>query len=107
MSFPAGVDSWRRKNRAGARDSRGRWGAERGGRRERREPIGPLPLVKTRLKRLRPSGEVWEADARPLPEGILPFPAWLALVASETTGLVLAHSVLEEEPSANLLWDVL
>lgn len=73
-------------------------------------PKGPLAAVKTWLtKRLPQEDDVWQADFRQLSNWIEMGGArvrpWLVLVMSQTRGLMLAHEVAEEEPSAALLWD--
>src|SRR5262249_54014098 len=54
---------------------------------------------------------VWQADFRRLATRIRvagqDVHPWMVLVASRSHDLVLAHEVLEEEPSAALLWDTL
>jgi tetratricopeptide (TPR) repeat protein len=74
-------------------------------------PQGPLPLVKTRLKRLEQAYDVWQADSRQFPhwievagERVHP---WVVLVTSRSSGLVLAHSLIEEPPTADQVWDTL
>ena len=73
--------------------------------------VGPLPLVKERLKQLPQRADVWQAGARQLPvwvkvagQSVRP---WAALVVSETDDLILGHGILEEAPAAAQLWDVL
>jgi hypothetical protein len=55
--------------------------------------------------------DVWQADFRQLPTWIRvggrPVRPWVVLVTSRSNGLVLAHQMPEEAPSAALLWDVL
>src|SRR5262245_15631563 len=73
---------------------------------------GPLGFVKKWLRERLPQAEdEWQADARQLPSWTRT-PAglrrlWVVLVTSRSEGLVLAHQVVEEEPSAALLWDTL
>ena len=55
------------------------------------------------------SGEVWQADMRPLPtwvtdEGQLYRP-WLVIVANRTEGLVLVHRMTQERPPIESLWE--
>src|SRR4051794_20459 len=74
------------------------------------EAVGPLPLVKTRLMQLPSSADVWQADFRPMPVGVVGSAPdarpYFVIVASETTRLVLAYEVLAEAPTDNFLWDV-
>jgi tetratricopeptide (TPR) repeat protein len=73
-------------------------------------PRGPLALVKRWLESKLPQEEdVWQADARPLPnalriggEKVRP---WLMLVTSRSHDLVLAHFMLLEAPVTAFLWD--
>jgi hypothetical protein len=73
---------------------------------------GPLGFVKKWLSKSLPQeDDVWQADFRQTPtwiriggEKIRP---WMVLVTSRSSGLVLAHQMLEETPSAALLWDTL
>jgi hypothetical protein len=73
---------------------------------------GPLSLVKKWLRdRLPQAEDVWQADFRPMPTwirvaGSLVRP-WLLLVVNHTEDLVLAHLIVEQEPSAALFWDTL
>jgi hypothetical protein len=73
--------------------------------------VGPLPLVKERLKQLPHRADVWQAGARQLPvwvkvgdDSVRP---WAALVVSETNDLILGHGILEQPPTPADLWDVL
>ena len=73
---------------------------------------GPLSFVKKWLKeRLLSIDDVWQADCRQLAnwitiggERVRP---WTILVTSRTDDLVLAHELLNEPPSAAMLWDTL
>jgi tetratricopeptide (TPR) repeat protein len=73
---------------------------------------GPLALVKKWLRdRLPQEDEEWQADFRRMPNWLMgggqPVRPWTVLVTSRSYDLVLAHQVLEEEPPAALLWDLL
>jgi hypothetical protein len=73
---------------------------------------GPLTFIKKWLREKLPQEEdVWQADFRQVPNPVMiagePVRPWLILVTSSTTDLVLAHQIVEEEPSAALLWDTL
>jgi tetratricopeptide (TPR) repeat protein len=75
-------------------------------------PRGPLTAVKSWLQRhLASEEDVWQADARATPEALRlggdKVRPWLLLVTSQTTGLVLAHAIMEEAPPAAALWDAL
>ncbi len=75
-------------------------------------PHGPLPLVKNWLTRKLPQGDdVWQAGCRALENPVLiggdKVRISLLLVISHSSDLVLAHEVVEEEPSAAALWDAL
>jgi tetratricopeptide (TPR) repeat protein len=71
---------------------------------------GPLGFIKKWLSKNLPQGDdVWQADFRQTPnwirvggEKVRP---WMVLVTSRSNGLVLAHLMAEETPSAALLWD--
>jgi tetratricopeptide (TPR) repeat protein len=72
---------------------------------------GPLPLVKKRLLRLPQVFDVWEADVRQLRSrveigGELVHP-WIVIVTSPSNGFVLSQTLVEEYPSADLVWDQL
>ena len=72
---------------------------------------GPSAVVKGRLKRLPQPSDIWQADGRRLAslvehEGRLVQP-WMTLVASRSSGLVLAQAMTMEPPSAARIWDVL
>ena len=76
------------------------------------KPKGPTPIVKKRLARLpQASGVIWQAECRRLPIWINidaePVRPWMVMVVSRTEGLILAQEILEEEPTAPLLWDKL
>jgi tetratricopeptide (TPR) repeat protein len=73
--------------------------------------VGPSALAKVRLKRLPQPFDIWQAERRPMAslvmhEGQLVQP-WMTLVASDTSGLVLAQAMTIETPSAARIWDVL
>jgi tetratricopeptide (TPR) repeat protein len=73
---------------------------------------GPLGLVKNWLNKHLPQEEdAWQADFRQLPSWTgargKPVRPWAVLVTSRSNGLVLAHEIREETPSAELVWDVL
>ncbi len=75
-------------------------------------PRGPLGMVKKWLvAKLPQEPESWQAGARALPSslrisgGLVRL--WVVLVTCPSEGLVLAHLVLEEEPTSAHLWDVL
>ncbi len=73
---------------------------------------GPLGFIKTWLKDHLPiEKDVWQVDARQLPSWIgvagQPIRPWTVLVLSCTSGLVLQHEVLQDEPSMAKLWDFL
>jgi tetratricopeptide (TPR) repeat protein len=74
-------------------------------------PQGPLPLIKERLKRLPQGSDVWQAGVRQLPVwvkvGGRPVRPWLLLVTSLSDDLILAQDLLEEPPTADLVWDKL
>ncbi len=73
--------------------------------------VGPLAVVKGRLKRLPQPFDIWQADFRPLAslledEGRLVQP-WAILVASQSSGLIMAQAIAIEPPSSARVWDVL
>ena len=75
-------------------------------------PKGPLGFIKKWLnKNLPQEYDVWQADCRQMPNWIRiggnPVRPWMILVTSRSNDLVLAHEMLEEMPSAALLWDTL
>jgi tetratricopeptide (TPR) repeat protein len=76
-------------------------------------PKGPLAMIKKWLKQHLPQEEdIWEADYRQLPISVGPpdeaSRPWLFLVASRSQeDLMHIPTVLEAEPSPNLLWDKL
>jgi hypothetical protein len=78
---------------------------------EKAAAVGPLPLVKERLKLLPQRADVWQTGARQLPiwvkAGDNNVHPWAALVLSETDQLILGHGILEQKPAAAELWDVL
>jgi tetratricopeptide (TPR) repeat protein len=73
---------------------------------------GPLGFIKTWLhKNLPQELDVWQADFKQMPNwirigGEMVRP-WTVLVTSRSNALVLGHQMLEEGPSAALLWDTL
>jgi tetratricopeptide (TPR) repeat protein len=75
-------------------------------------PRGPLGFIKAWLKKnLAQQHDVWQADARQLPNPIRigedKVRPWLVLVVSQTNGLVLGHAIREDEPDSAALWDAL
>jgi tetratricopeptide (TPR) repeat protein len=97
-----GVIAWLRANEPKPRKSKA----------EAPQPRGPLGFIKKWLKeRLPHEDDVWQADFRPMPDWIRiggrPMRPWVVLVTSLTHDLVLAHQIMEERPSAALLWDTL
>jgi tetratricopeptide (TPR) repeat protein len=72
---------------------------------------GPTAPVKERLRDLAQHFDVWQADCRLMPHwikiGSEPVRPWIVLVTSRSDDLVLAHAILEEPPSPDLLWDLL
>jgi tetratricopeptide (TPR) repeat protein len=73
--------------------------------------IGPSPLAKQKLRRLPQADFVVEACFRRLPKWLmvddekrLP---WVVLVVDPTTELILGTKLFIEEPTADLLWDIL
>jgi hypothetical protein len=80
--------------------------------REQRSPKGPLGFIKKWLNKNVPHQyDVWQADFRQLPSWIRirgqPVRPWVVMVTSRSNDVVLAHEMLEEMPSAALLWDAL
>jgi tetratricopeptide (TPR) repeat protein len=80
--------------------------------REDPSPKGPLGFIKKWLnKNLPQPDDVWQADFLQMPNWIRiggkPVRPWVVLVTSRSNDLVLAHEMLEETPSAALLWDAL
>jgi tetratricopeptide (TPR) repeat protein len=76
------------------------------------QPRGPLPMVKNWLKKKLPQEpDTWQATVRQLPNPVEVagdrVRLWVVLVASSTNALVLGHALLEEEPTAAAVWDVL
>jgi tetratricopeptide (TPR) repeat protein len=76
-----------------------------------RKAQGPSPRGKQGLQRLPQEPEVWQADARLMPIWVETAAGrshpWLVLVVSCDHGLILAHNVLETEPTLGDLWDAL
>jgi tetratricopeptide (TPR) repeat protein len=73
---------------------------------------GPVAFVKTWLRKNLPQAdEVWQAEVRQLPQrlrsGRTFVQPWVMLVTGRSNGLVLAHALAEEAPTANYIWDVL
>jgi tetratricopeptide (TPR) repeat protein len=72
---------------------------------------GPTSPVKERLQHLSQGFDVWQADFRLTPHWIKiggePVRPWVVLITSRSDDLVLAHEIIEEPPSTDLLWDVL
>jgi tetratricopeptide (TPR) repeat protein len=75
------------------------------------ESQGPTPAVKEQLQELSQVFDVWQADFRLMPHWIRidgePARPWIVLITSRSDDLVLAHDIIDEPPSSNLLWDVL
>ncbi len=78
----------------------------------RRQPTKPsntlklgkgVAFVKSKLRRLPPSEDVWEADFQQCPDK----EGWLGLVVSQTSHFVLADLMIEHEPTVNDLADLL
>lgn len=72
---------------------------------------GPSPLAQKRLLGLRQEFDVWQVDARQLRSrtelgGVLIHP-WVVLVTSRTHDLILSQTLVEDAPTAELLWDQL
>jgi tetratricopeptide (TPR) repeat protein len=72
---------------------------------------GPTSPVKERLQHLSQGFDVWQADFRLTPHWIKiggePVRPWVVLITSRSDDLLLAHEIIEEPPSTDLLWDVL
>jgi len=72
---------------------------------------GPTPAVKERLQHLSQVFDVWQADFRPTPQWIRiggePVRPLVVLITSRSDDLILAHEIIDEPPSSDLLWDVL
>ncbi len=71
---------------------------------------GPSPAAAERLLGLPAEVDTWQADCRQFHrrievggERIRP---WMVLVSSRTRELVIGHAMVEQEPSAEALWDV-
>ena len=96
-----GVMSWLKGNEPATKKKPGKAPTSR----------GPLAEVKKRLQRVSQVFEVWQADSRPLPSWIEEagerFRPWMMLVTSRSNDLVLAHEIVQEPPSADLIWDTL
>jgi hypothetical protein len=62
-----------------------------------------LSFSRATLKRLRQTGDVWQADFRPFPEAGRKrrHPCWLGIVLSQTDDLVLGDLVLGAPPTVN------
>ena len=79
---------------------------------KKEKTAGPTAESKRRLLQFAQAGEVFQAGIRRLPKwldagggaGVIP---WVVLVACQTTGLIVSTELLAEEPSAELLWDIL
>ena len=72
---------------------------------------GPSALAKVRLRRLPQPFDIWQVDRRRLAGlvehgGRLVQP-WVTLVASCSSGLIMAQAIAVEPPSAARIWDVL
>ncbi len=72
---------------------------------------GPTPPVKEELQHLPQAFDVWQADFRPTPNWVTiggePARPWVVLITSRSDDLVLTHEIAWEQPSSDLLWDVL
>ena len=72
---------------------------------------GPSPLLKKQLADLPQVFDVWQVDFRHfgsrIEEGGELFNPWLILIASVSSGLILAQDMSLEPPTANMVWDVL
>jgi len=72
---------------------------------------GPTPPVKEELRHLPQAFDVWQADFRLTPNWITiggePARPWVVLITSRGDDLVLTHEIAWEQPSSDLLWDVL
>lgn len=62
-----------------------------------------VAFVKTRLRRLPQSEDVWEVDFQQCPDK----EGWLGLVVSQTSGFVLADLMIDHDPTVNDLADLL
>ena len=76
-----------------------------------RKAFGPSAKAKERLKRVPKVDDTWQAGFRRFPtwvesdgDRVLP---WVVLVASRDSGLVVTTKLIAEEPTADLLWDIL
>ena len=79
---------------------------------ETRQPKGPLGFIKTWLNGHLPQQEdVWQADFTQTPNWIVvggeKVRPWMALVTSRSNDFVLAHDLLQNEPTPAHLWDLL
>src|SRR5207237_10709605 len=74
-------------------------------------PIGPLPIVRQRLRKLPQRADAWQVGWARLSDRVRtdagPVHPWAVLVASETTELILGHALAVEEPTSAVLWDAL
>ena len=75
------------------------------------QPKGPTSPVKKRLQLLPQEFDVWQADARAMPNwitigGELVRP-WVMLVTGRSHDMIMGHAITEEPPSPDLLWDEL
>ena len=74
------------------------------------QPKEPLSLIKKWLvKNLPHAQDIWQADFRQVSDWIViggeKVRTWTILVTSRTNDLVLGHTILEDAPSANHLWN--
>jgi len=73
--------------------------------------VGPLPIVKQRLRKLPQRADAWQSGWIRLVSRVKtdagPVHPWAALVVSETSELILGHTISLEEPSVDQLWDAL
>jgi tetratricopeptide (TPR) repeat protein len=73
-------------------------------------PHDPLPIDKERLRGLPRTGDAWQADAREVAtyvheRGRLTRP-WMVLVADRSQGVILRQQMGTDQPTAELVWDV-
>jgi tetratricopeptide (TPR) repeat protein len=74
-------------------------------------PVGPLPIVRQRLRKLPQRADAWQVGWAQLSDRVRtdtgPVHPWAVLVASETSQLIFGHAISLEEPTAVVLWDTL
>jgi tetratricopeptide (TPR) repeat protein len=90
---------------------RGREKERKSGRAPARKTTGPTAEVLRTLENLPQEFDVWQADSRQLTHWLLvkgePIIPWVALVTSRSNDLVLAHTLGEDQPSSEAVWDTL